>query len=556
MKDIKEAAVIKSSDKQKKDIYKLLIADDEFWVRDELSDMLEWDRYGIDFLEAAEDGEKAWETVERDRPDILITDVNMPFMNGVDLVRKVKEKYPDTVVIMLSGYSDFEYVKESLLAGAMDYIMKPVSKMQMVQVLTKSLDHINEQISIKHNKEIERSRFLRAASSLNDREYSALITNEKKHRNDGFLRPSTAIGMKIPEGGFSTILIKIHGISSFAELFNYDMSLLSYTIKQRIEEDKDLNTLLIYNNIYRSSEFVILVNEKRDVLKEKAYYLLLSLKQFTGKIISIGLSDISFSDSDLYRSYREAKSALLMREFSDGSIVNASWDVLVNMKHEEEISVEIRENLEGIIQRKPQELKNYLFEQLGLKYIREQKWTICRVQAIVRYLALTILAKSGRTGLQGESEPEDIVNSLIHHAENMEFEELISELRLILENFNGLAEETEPAVGSGRKTVQEVAKYIEEHFFENLSLSSLAEIYHMESSYLSRLFRKETGMTIMNSIAYQRIERAKELMKDKNASITEIAFRVGYDDYNYFNRVFRKFEGVSPREFKEKNLLT
>ena len=549
MSNIRDAAISKTGDDERKEIYRLLIADDEYWVRDELSDMLEWERYGISFLAPAEDGEKAWETVEKEKPDILITDVNMPFINGVELVKKVKVRYPDIVVIMLSGYNDFEYVKESLLAGAMDYIMKPISKMQMIQVLTKALDHINEQISIKQNREVERSQFLRASSSLNDREYSAIITNEKRHRNDDLFRPSAAIGMKIPDGGFATMLIKIHGLSAFAELFQYDMSLLSYTIKQRIEEVKELNTLIVYNNIYSTSEFVLLVNEKRDVLKEKAYYLLLALKEFTGKVISIGISDVAFSESDLYSSYKEAKNALLMREFSDGSVVNASWDVIPLMEKEGDISAETKSELDTVLNKKPKELREYLFEKLGLKHIRDQKWTIYRVQEIIRYVALTLMMKRGKSGI--DPEPEDIVNALIHAAENMEYDELMSELEIIIENCGGDVI-TEPAEGSGKKTVKEIAEYIKDHFFEDLSLSSLSEMYHMESTYLSRLYRRETGMTIMNSIASHRIRRAKELMSEKNSSLTDIAFRVGYDDYNYFNRVFRKFEGCSPRDYKDK----
>ena len=552
MSNIRDAAIQKKCNNERKEIYRLLIADDEYWVRDELSDMLEWERYGISFLTPAEDGEKAWEEIEKEKPDILITDVNMPFMNGVELVKNVKNKYPDIVVIMLSGYNDFDYVKESLLAGAMDYIMKPISKMQMIQVLTKALEHINEQISIKQNREVERSQFLRASSSLNDREYSVLITNEKRHRNDNLFRPSATIGMNIPDGGFATMLIKIHGLSAFAELFQYDMSLLSYTIKQRIEEVKELNTLIVYNNIYSTSEFVLLVNEKREVLKEKAYYLPLALKEFTGKIVSIGISDVAFSESDLYSSYKEAKNALLMREFSDGSVVNASWDVLPMMKKEGEISSETKSELESILNKKPEELRDYLFEKLGLKHIRDQKWTIYRVQEFVRYVALTLMMKRGKSG--SDQEPEDIVNLLIHSAENMEYDELISEMEIIIESCGGEVI-NEPAAGSGKKTVQEIAEYIKEHYFEDLSLSSLSEMYHMESTYLSRLYRRETGMTIMNSIAFHRITRAKELMKEKNASLTDIAFRVGYDDYNYFNRVFRKFEGCSPRDYKDKQIV-
>ena len=103
MNDIREFVYELENLTKKKDIYRLLIADDEAWVQEELSDLIEWERYGIRLLPAAGDGEAALETVRAERPDILITDVNMPFMNGVELLKKVIDESPDTVVIMLSG---------------------------------------------------------------------------------------------------------------------------------------------------------------------------------------------------------------------------------------------------------------------------------------------------------------------------------------------------------------------------------------------------------------------------------------------------------------------
>jgi response regulator of citrate/malate metabolism len=104
-----------------------LIADDEYWVRENLRTILSWQEYSFDFLEPAVDGEDVLLSMEKECPDILFTDINMPFVNGVELVNIVKSRYPHVVTIILSGYSDFEYVRSALLSGAIDYILKPLT---------------------------------------------------------------------------------------------------------------------------------------------------------------------------------------------------------------------------------------------------------------------------------------------------------------------------------------------------------------------------------------------------------------------------------------------
>lgn len=529
----------------KKTIYRLMIVDDEAWVREELASMLDWAHYGIELMKSAKDGEEALSLMEEAQPDILITDVNMPFLNGVGLLKAVREKYPQIVTIMLSGYNDFAYVKESLLAGAMDYLMKPIAKIDLIQVMTQAMEKINEQIIREHDRDASRSELLRAASSLNDREYSALITNEKAF-SEG-ISSALSTGMKIPESGFSTVLIKIHGIGALAEVFQYDMNLLSYTVKRRISETEGLKTLMIYNNIYATSEFILLVGEDTDALREKAYYLLVMLKEFTGKTISIGISEPYFSERDLRASYRQAKTALLMRTFSESSVVNTAADFLTKMSEEENIPRSYAKQMMAYASSGSRRLTDYVCDEIGLMDADRKGWTLLKTTAVCRAYTRALHAASD-LGEKELSEIEEIGNSLLHAVENMETEEMKALLLLL----SGIRQEEAAAAGpSGKETVSAVEADIREHYFEELSLSALAEKYHMESTYLSRLFKRETGVNVTNYIAQCRIEKAKELISSGRSSITEIAFLVGYDDYNYFNRVFRKLTGISPREFKE-----
>ena len=402
-------------------IYKLLIVDDEFFIRDELLSMLDYERYGIECLTPACDGEEALDIVRREMPDIVLTDVNMPFLNGVELVQAIKREYPQTVVIMLSGYDDFEYVKESLLAGAMDYLKKPVSKMELVRVLTLAMDRINERIIADKDREIERKQVLSATSSLSDREYSDLITSDFKSNT----------GMTIPEGGFVLIIARVFELDSLLETFQNDRSLLSYAIKQRIQEEEGIQgKLLIFNNIFRTEEFVLLLEAKKGI-RGAAEALVALLTEFTGKEIRAGVSKKHFSEYELKLSYEEGRRALQMASQANNNI--------------------------------------------------------------------------------------------------------------------GYSEES----GGTKDTITDVVNYIDEHFSEELSLVLLSERFHIESTYLSKLFKKETGENVMNYIAGKRIERAKTLIVERELAINEIAFLVGYSDYNYFNKVFKKLTGLSPRDYKE-----
>ena len=112
-------------------IYRLLIVDDEFFIRDELVTMLDYERYGIQCLAPACDGEEALSLVRKEQPDIVLTDVNMPFLNGVELVRRIKSEYPQTVVIMLSGYDDFSYAQQAISLGVREYLLKPITAQEL-----------------------------------------------------------------------------------------------------------------------------------------------------------------------------------------------------------------------------------------------------------------------------------------------------------------------------------------------------------------------------------------------------------------------------------------
>lgn len=415
------------------EIYKLLVADDEYWIREQLRILVEWKAYDIEFLEPAVDGEDAWDKIGRFRPDIVITDINMPFISGVELVKRIRTEYPETVVLILSGYSDFEYVKESLLAGAVDYLLKPVEKLGLVKAFTKALDRINMQRMQEKEKRFHRESLLRATAALNDREFSEMIIRRKEQGDQG--KPERPVVLKEKQQSYRFLLICIHNIASLGEVFHHDVNLRSFAIKQQIKEKLGEQILFQFNNVYDADEFIVALRDADGDMEELSYRLLLSLKDFTGLGIVIGVSDHHYAESEYPDAYEESRTAILSQNSSKNKVV--------------------------------------------------------------LYSSLTS--------------------------------------------------------GSGKELIPEIARYIDAHYDEELSLQTLSELFHMDSGYLSKLFKREKDCNLIHYITLRRMEKAKEIMESEtDKPLTEVAFLVGYDDYNYFNKVFRKMEHMSPREYRTK----
>ncbi len=521
--------------------YKLLIADDEYWTREKIRSMIAWEEYQIDFMSPAQDGEEVLQILEADRPDILITDINMPFLNGVDLVKKVKEQYPEIVILVLSGYDDFDYVKETLMAGAINYLLKPVTKIDLIRAVSKALELISE-------KEENERQTLKAASLLQDRELSLLIEKERVR-----LSMTPVSGTALDSVGCSIMLIKIHDLQTLMGRYQYDMNYLSYSVKKKLREFDQKQNLVIFNYINRSNEFLVV--SELDVAEQQilALKMMKRLKEETDSPITIAVSEQAYSMDSLHDAYVQSISVLMTRPYSTESVILFSNKEKNSMNHQvvdcftQEMEHRLRAALKTGSERT---LTEFLLDELGFgacerRNFMEMKQTVNRISAIFQdYL----------TG-QGASEEsirelgrlEQMADKVVESLDVEQLLSLLAEMQNVV-----LGEKKSEVSGNIRDYVKEAVAYINENYFEELTLSGLADKYAVESSYFSRLFKQETGENLMLYIAGKRMEKAKELMQREDINIAEVAFMVGYDDYTYFSKVFKKHTGVSPREYRNR----
>lgn len=527
--------------------YKVLIADDEYWTREKIRNMIEWERYALEFLEPAEDGEDVLRKIEQNEPDILITDINMPFIDGVELIKIVHEKYPKIVVFVISGYDDFSYVKNSLVSGAINYLLKPVTKIDLVSALSKALDLISERQQSKEEEEHQRLEVQKASSLIQDRELSLLVEKEEAP-----FTPTIAITGDMNFAGYSLTLIKIHNLNEFMVEYQYDMNLISYRIKKEIKSIVGNEDILVFNHIYRSNEFVLITELDNTELKRIAEKILRYFSDVVKSPISIVVSEHSYSIESIHSAYIQSIAMLMTRGFDRANVI-----LFCERNHEpsgEEVRISVSEETEKDLKHllhsnNRRAIQELLRETIGLAYCSTQKWSYIRVKQTVKRVC-NILEDYASDG----SRTEDILGleSLIDYidkvVEELDQLSLLAELdEVVAYVLEGQQEETTDTIAG---VVRQAVRYVDEHYFEELSLTLLAERYHVESSYFSKMFRQETGKNLMLYIADKRIGKAKEYMKNEKLNLTEIAFMTGYDDYTYFNRVFRKLVGKSPREYR------
>lgn len=521
--------------------YKVLVADDEYWTREKIRNMLNWEEYNLEFLEPAQDGEEVLRRMEQDRPNILITDINMPFVDGVELVETIREKYKEVVIFVISGYDDFEYVKRTLVAGAINYLLKPVTKIDMVNALSKALEMISRE-------EENKKRILKAASLIQDSELSMLL-----ERNSSSFVPSITIDGNMDFAECSLILLKIHNMMALMKSYEFDRNYLSYSLKKKIKEVTGYENLLIFNHIYRSNEFIVISESDNAEQRKMAVKILNMLDGLTDSPVSIVVSEHSYSMDSIHSAYTQCVSLLMTRKYKKESVILFSKDQNKSICRElqDVFSDEAENRIKSLLKSgNLSGIRQTLFETIGIRHSEEQGWEYIRVKQAVRKICGLFMDY-----WMQQNRPEDIVDleNMTEMAdkaiEYLEVQRVCEALEELIDSVGNMPKED--TAGSIREVVKESVAYIDSRFYEELSLASLSGRFGVESSYYSRIFRQETGKNLMLYIAEKRMEKAKEYMRDFEINLTEVAFMVGYDDYTYFNRVFRKMEGMSPREYRK-----
>jgi len=525
---------------------RILIADDEYWVREHIRTMLTSGTAPFNLLEPAEDGREAAQRIERENPDILITDINMPLVDGNELIRVAKKVRPQMQVIVLSGYSDFDLVRQALLSGAIDYLLKPVTQSALLEVLDKAVSVMNAaQVQEKERAELMKKVAL-ATSLLRDERMSALIAEDSADSSVS----ATLADLELRFAAFTLILVRLPDLPDRARRRTSDRSELERTVKDTIAARVSEGRAVVFHNMYALCEFMVLTDLDAAGIARACRDLTERLRRSTTSRVRVAVSGSYNSFHHLRMAYNEARAAILTRPV--GASDALSWaEEAHGQVVQKRVSAETEKRLVFALESGNRKLaREVAFDDSGLRGCEKERWQLVEVKLAAEYIAGIIIQHAARAATPGATLAMESIAGLLGPAlEAEDVPEVCSLLEQLLdEAFGepGPAGASESAVQAARK----VQRYIDEHYFEPLSLTSLAKQFGFERSHLSRMFSMVTGQHLMSAIATRRIERAARYIREEDLSLTEVSYLVGYEEYAYFNRVFRKIMGVSPSEYR------
>ncbi len=526
--------------------YRVLSADDEYWSRENIKNMIKWEDYDINFLEPASDGEEVLERIPEERPDIILTDINMPFLSGLELLEKISQLYPNIITIAISGYDDFQKVKGVFTKGGIDYLLKPVSREQLLDALGKALKLLEQREEERTRNENSRRRENHVSSYLEDDEYTTLLNDKLYHPGKVSHVPSTAEFSEV-----SGILVKFHDVDMLKKNYGSDILKLSYSIKNKLRKSIMSESAIIFNYRDKVNEFIIFQKAAgRLNLWAENILSVFSLNEHGP--ISIIIHDQSGSLDDVGKIYREMVSTLILRPFNRQHCILTCYKEGGKTVNRDRYTSRIEAALDAALLSGNKELaEEVIFKTGGLENCEDEGWSLMEVNQFVAG-ALNDIAEHGESddGLT----LDEVHDSLNYGVRTLNKVIVFDNISLAIKAASSRSGDGEDGSITGQ--VKNVKDYIEKHYAEQFSLSDLAENFHVDPSYLSRIFSKTYHETITAFVTRCRIEEAKKLMQDENNKLEGISFEVGYDDYNYFSRVFRKIEGVSPREYRKQSNLS
>ncbi|MBE6055128.1 MAG: response regulator [Clostridium sartagoforme] len=496
---------------------RVLIVEDEFIMRQGMKHMIEWEREGFTIVGEATNGQEALELIETLKPNIVISDIVMPILNGVDFSKAIQRKYPEVQIIILSSYDNFEYVKDTLLSGAVDYILKPtLNPSQLLVTLKKAVDRIPGLELIKDEDVYYSNIIERYILGFDD-----FIDSNKFYS----IFPNTCfrllgINIKQAYGKNREVLKEVRGIIE-EYLINHDYAFIKFVLNEEV---------LLYLINYRMNEDTKIVSEiekyiENKVVHKNMFFVITSMFDNLTKV------------REMYN--KKFMPYLALKFYYESKILLDSEKVSLEEKVEKFDS----SKYDNLLKRKDFTsaicfMKKYIDLAISSK-IDEYK-----LKNLVKNLLYNLIVNLESYDLEAEELRQNYFKSIDKIQYLEEFKGVIEEIILELNEF------INKNVNLEEDRINIILEYIEEHYDKALELSDLSKAFNFNYYYLSYYFNnhcKEGFSEYLNRI---RIEKACELLKDNKLYVSEISSSVGYSDHSYFCRVFKKITGYTPSRYR------
>jgi two-component system response regulator YesN len=532
-------------------MHRILIIDDDRIIRKGLVQTIPWEEHGFQVGGEAADGEQGLQLIEEFHPQIVISDIKMPFMGGLEMARIIRERYPQIKLILLTGYNDFTYAQQAIKVRAFDYLLKPVDKELLLEKVKRAAAEWDEENKAQQQIS-EANAFFRQAF------LKKLF--EQQGEEAELLQEAVSLGIDLTGKTMIVFLLQIDEYYEDSVLttdFVKHREALKYCISNICEElirterkggvvELERDELVL---LYSSDESSEKAKENARILAE---HIKNTVKKYLKTTVTIAFGGAYQGLFCIGSSYQEARSALSFRHFMGKDKVFSVVDIGTTSDCEKSIRIEGQEY--ELIQK----VKLGLVQD-ALAVIDELECEVMQQNQIslqhVRLLAVQLVISLFRGAAEWAKEWGQAQQSVPIYYSKINSMQTISEIMICLKQIVGDLTQFMTTQRESHRcgVVGEAAKYIKEHYAtQGLSLHEVAKHVHMNPVYLSTLFKQEKNINFSDFLLQIRMKKAMELLRLNNMKTYEVADVVGYSSPEYFSVCFKKYTGVPPVEFKNK----
>lgn len=527
----------------------VLIADDEKKVGLLIKRLIEWERLGLSFLDIVQDGQSAYKIIREKKPDIVITDIRMPELSGLELVKKVTEEGLPVHFIIISGYRYFEYAQKALKYGVKDYLLKPIDETELNRILKKICDEAAEKQNLDEKVETLEKNLISSRHILHRELMDRVFDQDDNIGEDSVSKEyakSVEIGLYLAAGFKVDRDVTAMRNAGQEQLI---MQKLSEKASESLQENVIDSVISIKNEMW----MMVLLNYReecsghiRELLKEMFAWMKRYISGFEKYEITMGLSPETAEYSQINLILEMAREAVEGRILTDSGVWLEEYFPSRNRKVK---AADIISDHEEQFRKSISVFQGDAFRE-AISSCFEDADSL-RIMACEYYeLGRSLAAEYGKLIKEMFREEKD--------EQILAWQETVGHCRTvsILTKYIGtvLAEDLE-LLGkrqreSERKPVLDAIAYVKQNYGRKILLEDVAAMSGFNANYFSEIFKKETGKNFTAFLLEVRIEASKELLSNTSKTVYEIASDVGYKDVKFFSQQFTKVVGIKPKEYR------
>ena len=514
-------------------MYRILLVDDEILVRDAIKENIDWKSMDCELVGDCENGKEAAEFVKEHPVDIVLTDILMPYMDGMELSNFLHDNYPEIVIVIFSGFGEFEYAKKAIQYGVSEYLLKPVTAMELTGVIEKMKKKVEQQ-------RLEKSKM--DALAQNSEEYRKNKQIIRSKNIEALVNCTTDVNASIER--LAEMGIDISAASYRVAIFDIDLYSGMYQLDTEKRQESALMAFVLFNisdEIVTREEAGIAYQEGNNrvgiLFQEKT-------KEVMGFDVSMGIGKWVKKPEELIQSHDMAAQTLQYRYLLGGNI-------LIDMEEQHPVQeIAIEDDLAELKEAMKTGQKEQVYQILikiedSIRQALMEKSRACMyLQQVIRTMDNACEDVSADMDRIREDRDE-----LLRQVTDQKFFE--DACKVVQKHTDRIFEILSELNTSGSKRQARLAiDYIQKNYMDpDLSLNSICSYLNISTSYFSTIFKDETGETFTEVLIRTRMEKAKELLENTTLKNYEIAEKVGFSDPHYFGISFKKMTGCTPTEY-------